>query len=76
MCQQNRGKSQREPKCNKQQHQGDTGYNIGVEHRDIGDAHEEGSQFRFHRPACRWLAAVPMTVAISADKKCDDQRSV
>ena len=33
---------------NEQQHERNTGDNVGVEHRDVGDAHADGFHFPVH----------------------------
>ena len=77
MCdQQYRGKSKGKTKCNKEQHQGNSGYDICVEHWDVSYAHHKGAHsFGF----IAWIpreAAVPIKVAISAESNANDQSRV
>ena len=41
-------KSERDTERDKCQHQGDTGYDIGVQHRDVVDSHDDGARNSFH----------------------------
>ena len=41
-------KSERDTERDKCQHQGDTGYDIGVQHRDVVDSHDDGARNPFH----------------------------
>lgn len=48
MGDQNRLKSEGDAKCNERKHQGDTGHDVGIEHRDICDSHQNRARNRLH----------------------------
>ena len=48
MSQQDGGESQRKPKCDKEQHQGDAGHDIRIQHGNVGNAHHGGTELPVH----------------------------
>lgn len=48
MGDQNRLKSEGDAKSNERKHQGDTGHDVGIEHRDICDSHQNRARNRLH----------------------------
>lgn len=75
MCDQDGLKSQGNPECDKGEHQRDSGHDIGVQHRDVGDSHHDGFWNLFHLidgDGCR----SPDDRGDQSRQKCDRQRIV
>ena len=48
MRDQNRCKSHRHTECNEKQHHGYTGYDVCIQHRDVGDTQHKGAELAVH----------------------------